>query len=352
MVAPAYPPEVGGVEVHVARLAGELAELGHEVEVLAQSKTVRSAAVSRERGVVVRRWPVVAPRPDLAVSFGLLRFLRGRGRSYDVVHAHNYHSAAPLLALLSGRTPLVTTPHYHGSGATRLTGVLHAPYALLGRRILRRSNAVIAVSGTEAESLRARFPFVCPHIIPNGVDARRFAVASPFQSGLPVVLSVGRLVAYKQTADVIAALPFLPEVELVVIGVGPESARLVAAARELGVSGRVLFTGNVTDDELTEWYLAAGVLITLSRHEAFGLAPVEAMAAGTPVIASDIPAHRDLGALDEHHAVRLFDPAASPRALAEMIRSTLAGGKPPPSRLVPSWNMVARMHESVYSAVS
>jgi glycosyltransferase involved in cell wall biosynthesis len=351
MVAPGYPPDVGGVEVHVARLANALAALGHEVEVLAQSKAVRSASVSLEGGVVIRRWPVVAPSADLALSFGLFRFLHGQQPAYDVVHAHNYHSAAPLAALLSGRSPLVTTPHYHGSGASRLTNLLHVPYVVVGRRILRRSKAIIAVSRTEAHILRCRFPFVCPHVIPNGVDVERFGTARPKPCSVPVILSVGRLVAYKHTADIIAALPFVPDVELVVIGVGPESGKLASRATELGVSGRVRFMGNVSDDELTEWYVTASLLVTLSRFEAFGIAPIEALAAGTPVIASDISAHRELAAFDEYHVLRVFDPAAGPRALAQLIRSTLARGKPPPSGLVPSWNTVARMHESLYSAI-
>jgi len=353
LVTSAYSPHVGGVEHHVQRLAEALAGLRCEVEVLTQVPHGALASVDEEReGVVVRRWPVIGPSKTVPVSPGLFEHLRrARGR-YDVVHAHNYHSAAPAMSYLARRRPLVLSPYLHARPASIAARVAHVPYGVLGRRMLQEAARVIALSSSEADLVTGRVPRVVPVVIPSGIDADRFRAAAAKEKTLPVVLCVGRLRAYKGAARVVEAFGLLGAARLVVIGTGPEAATILRLVEATGLRENVQLLGAVDDDELACWYATADVVISLSSYESFGLAVLEGLAAGTRVVASDIPAHRDLRQFDEHGALRLVPLESSPEAIAKAVRDELAIGRSVPSSTVPSWETVARLHVDVYEAVA
>lgn len=353
LVCTGYPPEVGGVGDHVAAVAEGLAARGHEVEVLSQSGGVNSAVVEQGH-ITVRRWPEIAPLPYLGASPGLWRFLRANRARYDVVHAHNYHSAAPASAYLAGCRPLVVTGHMHLNPSTKISALLDKPYSRLFGRVVRASAALTADSKAEAGILRSRFPGAEPVVIPSGIPPYRFgrptAVAPP-EGTVPLVLTAARLVSYKRIDLLVDAMKYLPDLRLVIVGDGPELPLLRRRATELGTSERTAFAGTVSEERLTELYLEASVVASLSSLEAFGRVPVEGLAAGARVIVSDTPVHRDLKQFDEHGSLVFFDTAEGPEALASVIRQAAQQGPVPASRLVPSWDEVARRHEDLYASV-
>lgn len=352
LVTTSYPPQIGGAEVHTASLASALARRGIEVEVLTQSPTLGRPAVGVEHGVTVRRWPGWSPVPSAPLSPGLAVFVRRRGSSYDLLHAVNYHTPSPLLAGLAGRGPaLVCTPLYHGAGGSRLTTAAHRPYRLLGRYVLARCQAVVALSYAERELLGRDFPVLAPVVIPCGLPERTAEAAeirAGEPDGQPEVLSVGRLVGYKRVDIAIRAVGRLTDVRMEVVGTGPETEALGRLVSELELAGRVRLTGVLADADLAHRYARASVLVALSRYESFGLTVLEALAVGLPVVASDIPAHRELGRFDEHGALRLVEEPATAAAVAEAIGRAIERGRLPASTQVPTWDQVAGRHEELY----
>jgi glycosyltransferase involved in cell wall biosynthesis len=202
--------------------------------------------------------------------------------------------------------------------------------------------------------VRRNFPSTASRIsvIPNGVEVEELRQAQPYPVSGKVILSSGRLRAYKNVHLVIEALRYLdPEYSLVVTGEGEERENLERRAGELGLSGRVRFAGRVEDDELRRWFRTASVYVTMSAQEAYGLTLAEALAAGAPVVASDIPAHREIAAANSGTGVELVPLPAAPEALARTIRR--AADHPPvgaPSGIL-SWDDVTERVIEVYRSV-
>jgi glycosyltransferase involved in cell wall biosynthesis len=176
-------------------------------------------------------------------------------------------------------------------------------------RILVRHNSIRPAepAGTEeAEALRARL----------GVAG-----------GERVVLAVGRLSAEKAHADLLSAFRLLPEAapgvkaKLLIVGDGPERARLEAAAASHGLSGRVLFIGQVSD--VRPYYAAADALALPSHTEGSPYVLLEAMAAGLPVVATSVGGVPEMVADGES---ALLVPARDPRAMAAALARVLTDG--------------------------
>lgn len=131
-------------------------------------------------------------------------------------------------------------------------------------------------------------------VLPNGVDADRFAIRAVDRKalGIPddaaVVLSVGNLVPLKGHDIVIRALTRLTGAQLVIVGSGPEKARLKALAKALHLQDRVTFVADVSQAVLIDYYNAADVLVLASSAEGLPNVVLESLACGTPVVASDV----------------------------------------------------------------
>lgn len=369
LVTTAFAPAVGGVEHHVGRLAAGLVAAGDDVTVLTHRLSEDDPEHEvRDDGVRVRRFPQVVSATDYRWSAVLLRHLWQHRDRYDVVHAHSYHALAALNATLSGARPLVFTPHYHGTGHTRFRALLHTPYRLLGRQIVRRSQALICVSEGEADLVRADFPWAADQIvvIPNGAQRPTPSAQAAARSAVTSrdVVTVGRLVEYKGVDRLVAAVPHLPQdVRLVVVGDGPDRERLAALAEQAGVASRVRLLGRVDDDDLAAALTRGGVVASLSRHEAFGLCLADGLAAGAPVVASDIPAHREvlrlagLAAQDVETSLVPAgtdgdDPHTNAPALAAALSAALERGRSTAASPLPTWTEVVDRTRAVYDRVA
>jgi L-malate glycosyltransferase len=119
-----------------------------------------------------------------------------------------------------------------------------------------------------------------------------------------ILLMAARLDLQKGQHLIVSALPSLPGVRLVMAGSGPERENLTAQARRLGVEDRIHFLGHVGRQDLTDLYRAATLMVFPSTWETFGLAAVEAAMVGLPVIASDIPALREVLMCQDHTTAR------------------------------------------------
>ncbi|MFD4606080.1 glycosyltransferase [Streptomyces sp. NPDC058464] len=254
----------------------------------------------------------MAGNRDLSALPRLVRLIR-RGR-YDLVHTHLYRAClyGRIAARLAGVRAVVATEHSLGDSqleGRELTSGVRALY-LAGERLGR---STVAVSPTVAERLR-RWGVPGPRIevVPNGIDMERFRFDPARRQrvrdrlGIPgdawVVGAVGRLAPGKRFGVLIEALARLPsDSRLLLVGGGPEEDALRRTARDAGVADRVLFAGerpyasdSDQDPDLPALTAAMDVFASPCAEEAFGLAVVEALAAGLPVLYSSCPAIEDL----------------------------------------------------------
>ncbi|MFI8187405.1 glycosyltransferase [Streptomyces sp. NPDC085946] len=281
----------------------------------------------------------MAGNRDLTALPRLVRVVRAGG--YDLVHTHLYRAClyGRLAARLAGVRAVVATEHSLGASQTEgrpLGPGVRALY-LAGERLGRTT---VAVSPTVAGRLRRwGVPESRIAVVPNGIDLARFRFDPARRQetrrrlGLPdgayVVGGVGRLTAGKRFGDLVRAVALLPgDVRLLLVGGGPEEAALRRTAREAGIAGRVLFTGErpglpdgSPGPDLPSLTAAMDVLASPSPEEAFGLAVVEALAAGLPVLYASCPALEDLPAGAAPAARRVTGgPEEFARALAGVRR--------------------------------
>ncbi len=313
----------GGVQNHVRDLAEALRLHGYDVSVLAPGDadgdlpegvvTVGSAVPVPANGSVARLalGPLVGTR--------VRRWLR---TGFDIVHVHE--PAAPslsLLAVAAADVPMVGT--FHTSRVR--TRALAAGVALV-RPVMEKLNARIAVSSAARDTLVELYGGD-PVVIPNGVWVDRFARAPgrPEWRGSGTVGFVGRLDEPRKGFGVLAAaLPDLvgacPGVRVLVVGTGDSAAAVEGLPAD--VVERVTFLGGVDDTAKAEALATADVLVAPNTYgESFGIVLVEAMAAGTSVVASDLPAFRAV--LRDGRCGRVV-PNGDPGALAAAVAALLA----------------------------
>jgi phosphatidylinositol alpha-mannosyltransferase len=233
----------------------------------------------------------------------------------DVIHLHEpLIPSLSLLALLSATAPAVGT--FHAAAPSSALYRLSRPLLTLAARRLAARTAVSAA----AERLIARYFPGQIHSTPNGIEVARFANAEPIDLGPgPHILFVGRLEPRKGAGVLIAAMPSIRDLgaTLHVAGDGRLRAELEASARRLGADVR--FHGAVSDGDKARLFRSCDVYCAPNLGgESFGIVLIEAMAAGCPVVCSDLEEFR---AVAEDAAV--LARAGDPVVLAEALRSVL-----------------------------
>jgi phosphatidylinositol alpha-mannosyltransferase len=324
LVCPYAWDDPGGVQVHVRELGERLLARGHDVVALTPARAHPTAQWVRSVGTPlnvpynasnapISPWPRTAQRVRSAL----------REFEPDVVHAHEpLTPSASMFAVLAGVAPSIATFH---SGAERSRLFDMASPAL--RRVARRLAVSVAVSERAASFVRTRVGGSF-RVIPNGVDLERWERAEPADLG-PAgrrILFVGRLHERKGFPTLVSAFSILAaerdDVRLVVAGDGEDRTaieRLPAAVRD-----RVMMLGAVRNEDLPPVHAACDVFAAPSvGGESFGMILVEAMAAGLPVVASDIPGYDEVVAdgIDG-----LLVPPRAPVSLAEAIGRVLDDG--------------------------
>jgi glycosyltransferase involved in cell wall biosynthesis len=351
-VVSSYHPQVGGVEVHVRNIAEACAKRGDQVTVLTHRNNAAHLTEETVNGVRVLRFPPVSSSPNYAFAPGLFRYLRSHAADFDIVHSHSYHTVVGQASIGTG-LPFVFTPHYHGTGHTPFRAFLHRVYRPVGARQFKAADAVICVSAAERGLVVKDFPVTSEKItiIPNGTD-RRVVLPEPgiAAPAAPVLLTVGRLERYKNLDLVIKAFSTLGiAATLVIVGDGPDRARLEEVSRTVGSQVSIRFTGRIPDEELGSLLAQATVVTSASEHEAFGIVLTEGLSAGARVVASDIPAHREVGQLvGDTSPITFVDVNDTPR-YAQALAQALANGRIPTGTVTfPTWSEVADKTRSLY----
>jgi len=287
-VTDVYRPRVGGIEMFVEELAERQAAAGHEVSVL--SVTAEGPDSPRDGAVTVIRTPQPGPWP--------LPFLPGRDvlqvSSYDVVHAHlsvvSPFSTKVAQAAVRAGVPTIATVHsmWNGrEGWIRIVGAI-AGWASWPVQWTAVSAAAAAAM---KPSLGADTPV---HVVPNAVEVPwwREHPAVPELRRPITLVTVMRLAGRKrplQLLDVLArvraAVPEAVPLRAIFVGEGPLEHKLRARIEALGLGDWVELAGNCSREQIRELYRHSDAFLAPSHQESFGLAALEARAAGLPVVA-------------------------------------------------------------------
>jgi glycosyltransferase involved in cell wall biosynthesis len=291
-----YPPHPGGIERFCADLAAAQLRQGLRPSVLAHG---HPADVPRDHPVPVSLVRSHGRLLFVPVSPGWPLAMRDALAAWQpqLLHVHLPNPSAFWLLGMPQARALPWVLHWHADipDDTRHAGLrlAYPLYRQFERRMLARAARVIATSQRYADASRALLPVRDKlRVLPLGLDDAPTPAAAPGwpQPGLRL-LAVGRLSYYKGFATLIRALAAVPEASLLLIGSGEQQGAIEQQIRDSGVGDRVRLLGQVDDAALEAAYRACDVLClpSVDRSEAFGLVLLEAMRAGKPVLASDIP---------------------------------------------------------------
>lgn len=324
-VAPLGGKHTGGMNVYVRELSRRLAQLGHEVDIFTRGKRSAETNLHRAEGGWARlialpagpqrdleRDELVAHIPDFADA--LLDYTARQELDYDLIHAHYWMSGLVGIRLKAEwRIPMVLMFHTLGLVKNRIEALSEreSDERIRGeRQAIAQADMVVAATPAEQADLQWLYEVRSPQItvIPPGVDLDHFQMQSAAEAraqlGLPddepILLYVGRIEPLKGIDTLIRAVALLPPMqrpEVYVIGgeanvpdaqLDSEMGRLQALARGLDLGAHVHFLGKREQEELPAFYAAADIVVVPSYYESFGMVALEAMACGTPVIASRV----------------------------------------------------------------
>ena len=328
--------EIGGQNVYVRRVGETLAKLGWQVDMFTRKTRSDEAAIVQHsphcRTIRLTAGPeqyiakdeLFEYMPEFVQAFQ--RFQTKEGSNYPLVHT-NYWMSGWVGLQLKQQSNIQLVHTYHSVGIVKYQTMQQRPAIAetrlaIERQILEQANCIVATSPQEQETLRTQVSeqgYI--EVIPGGADIENFQ-ATPkaeardrlgFELHDQIVLYVGRFEPRKGIETLIQALDVLNQrkkereieqedrtirparLRLVIVGGsgleqsdGQEQQRLEQIVRELGLTEQTLFVGLVGHNLLPLYYTAADVCVIPSYYEPFGLVAVEAMACGTPVVASDV----------------------------------------------------------------
>ncbi len=315
--------EAGGQNVYVRQVGEALAELGWQVDMFTRKASADQAKIVEHapncRTIRITAGPEeFIPRDNLfkhAPEFvqQMLKFQQESGIEYELVHTNYWLSAWVGMELkkIQGCKQVHT---YHSLGAVKYKSVSTIPLIAKTRlavekEVLETANCVVATSPQEQEHMRSLVSTKGNiDIIPCGTDIHRFGKVDQQQArqqlginaDTKVILYVGRFDFRKGIETLVRAvaqsqLRGKADLKLIIGGGsrpgqsdGKERDRIEGIVNELGMQDMTVFPGRLGDEDLPIYYAAADVCVVPSHYEPFGLVAIEAMASGTPVIASDV----------------------------------------------------------------
>ncbi|HEX8990736.1 MAG TPA: glycosyltransferase [Anaerolineales bacterium] len=390
--------DTGGMNVYVRDLTRELGRLGIHVDVFTRSQDEHVPHVLHDLGYGNRVVHVPAgpeqpvEKSNLAAYVpefveGVKAFAVEKGIHYDVIHSHYWMSGLAAIALSEawGGVPVIQMFHTLGAMKNR---VAQSPDERESAERIAAEKAILAcvdrvTVATLAELTQLRFLYKADdrklEIIPPGVDTSHFYPipsdeAKQFVGLKPedrMILFVGRIEPLKGVDTLIRAMACVKmkglsrPVHLAIIGGEPdvdpdqmtvEMARLQGLSDDLSMGRTVVFLGKRGQDTLPYYYSAAEVLVMPSHYESFGMVALEAMACGTPVIASDVGG---LGFLVQDGETGFTIPDGEPDTICEKLALLLGdptlrhrmGRRAAEVALSYAWPKIARQIVAVYEEV-
>jgi len=343
-----FPPRiVGGIARHCLGLSKALAKLGHEVYVITL-EFPGTPLFEDVDGVKVHRVLIELGHPNFIIwTFIFNHFMEkkvaelSRSVKFDIIHIHDWLTAeAGVSSKHFLNKSLVSTVHSTEVGRSQ---GLHNPDSFLIDGIewwmTYEAKRVIVCSNSVKWELESHFNL--PHdkvtVIPNGVEISNFNLninreevkrRYGIKPNERIVLFIGRLVPQKGVDTLIKAVPLIiqrhRDAKILIAGDGWSRTYLEELAKSMGLGDHVRFLGFISDWELADLMVAADVLVVPSVYEPFGIVALEGMAAGTPVVATNIGG---LSEIIEHDKTGVLVYPRNPESIAWGVNRVLSDRK-------------------------
>ncbi len=308
----------GGVQSQVLALARALRRRAHAVRVLAPCDGPPPDAGVTPLGLSLpasANGSVAPVAPDPSAQLRVIRAMRDE--AFDVIHLHEPLAPGPTMtALLTHPAPLIGT--FHAAGRSLSYELMPKAVRYLARRLDDR-----VVVSEDARNLAMKHLGGEYDVLFNGVEVSRYRSSPTYAAGSPTVLFIGRHEQRKGLQVLLEAVKLLPaDIRVWIAGSGPETQRLKTA---YGGDSRLEWLGSIDETEKIARLRGADVFCAPSLFgESFGIVLLEGMAAGTPVVASDIGGYANAS---RHGRDALLFPAGDHKALAAAISELLQDGQ-------------------------
>lgn len=323
-----YYPVLGGIENHIKQVAEGMRQRGVETSVLVTNTGKPTTCETIEQIPVVKsgRQLNISSAP---ISLGFFPALRRLSKAVDIVHAHAPYPPGELAQLLVGRSQRFVISYHSDIVRQRVLGALYAP---LLRLVLRKADLIAAATPVYVEDspfLRAERA-KC-RIIPYGTDLQHFQPSPAIEkaaqemrrrySNKPLLLFLGRLRHYKGVNVLIDAMRQIPDAHALIVGIGPLEQQLKEQSADL--SDRISFLGELNEQDALVARHAADLFVfpSTNRAETFGIAQIEAMACGLPIICTELGTGTSW--VNQHEKTGLVIPPNDVAALVNAIRQLL-----------------------------
>ena len=343
--------------IHLQRWAHGLVARGHTLCVLTQDRIDRALLPQAAEVIAL---PYGGASGYFANAWHVRRFLRDWRP--DILNAH-YASGYGTTAALAGAKPLLLSVWGSDVYDFPYQGLLQA---MLIRFNLRRATAIASTSRAMANQVRRLVPGVGGiTVTPFGVDLTLFS-PRPMRDANWITLGIVKTLAPKYgvdlllrafagliSAELVRALPV--PCRLLIVGDGPQRMELEALANELGVAGRVFFSGAVAHPEVPDWLNRLDVYAAPSRSESFGVAVIEAGACGVPVVVSDVGGLPEVvldgetGLVVQRESVSALQAALARLVLDPALRTRLGARGREHVSLVYDWPRCVDAMEAAYA---
>ncbi len=321
-----HPPVKGGMETVLGLIGAGLLARGHDLWTVAASGvadcTPEDVAAGRGRVIPCRSLATVASQPITpSLPFVLKRVFRELSPEIVTLHWPNPLAAVALHCVRRSlpRETRLTVWYHADITRQKLGAVLLRP--LLDGLLDRAAGIAVSTSSLRDESPQLSGREDKVEVIPFGIDTTGWQL-SPHPGKGPF-LFVGRLVYYKGLELLLEAVAAVPDARLEIVGDGPLRDTLAARAAAPDLQGRVHLHGELSDEDLRGVMARCGALVlpSLERSETFGLVQIEAMAAGLPVISTQLPT--GVAEVNVHERTGLLVPPGDLASLAEALKAVM-----------------------------
>ncbi len=323
-----YAPVVGGIENHIGVLTKGLRSCGIDARVLVTNRNSETI-VERIGGVPVLKTGRQLNISSAPVSLDMFPAIWHNEKEFDIAHLHLPYPPGELGHLLFGRSKRTVLTYHSDIVRQRVLGTLYSPFL----RLTLRKADLIAVSNP---AYIRTSPFLrgvmskC-RVIPYGIDLGEFDASTQMKQtadairaryGTPLLLFVGKLRHYKGVDVLLHAMQQL-NAHLLIIGDGAMEAEWRSLSSKLGLANNVTFAGELPDDERDAAYRAADIFVlpSTNRAEAFGIVQIEAMAAGLPIVSTELGTGTSFVNVDRETG--LVVQPGQPQELAEALRQLI-----------------------------
>lgn len=362
-ITPFFPPHLGGMENVVKEISENLAKKGHQVTVFTSDIGCKEyKLVSTENlEIYYLNSFEIAHTPIIPSLFSkLLKISKN-----SIIHLHVAQSFTPEIAGLISKIrgiPFIAHIHIDVGPSGRLGFLLPLYKKVLLKKVLSSSSKIVVPSGDYVDLVNKKYAISKDKIckVPNGVDLNNFKSLPNKQNDPIRLLYVGRLSKQKNIPLLIRTFKIVTEkinknIELDIVGEGEEKSKIIAMITAENLEKKVNLHGELRGGRLYEKYSNSDIFILTSDYESFGMVLIEAMASGLPIIATNIPALRNVVENNKTGLLVKPEPEDLAKALEKLINDPLLKEKLISNGLEEvkkyKWDDIAKKFEDIYEEV-